>query len=439
MTTIFALCTPWGRSGVAVIRISGEDAAKAFVHFGINSSIKPRTATFTPLYDKDGEVIDEAIVVYFVAPNSFTGEDVVEFHTHGSFAVIKMILAELGKIFVPAGPGEFSLRAFLNNKVDLTRAEAIVDLINSETEMQAKQAIRQMSGVLEKLYQNWRQQLIDILSNIEAYIDFPEEVNSSAIANIDYLLNNLQKSLESHLNDDRRGERLRQGIYVTILGEPNSGKSTLFNHLAKRDIAIVSEYAGTTRDPLEAHIDVAGYPIIIIDTAGIRESTDPVEQEGIKRAKLKAENADFKIVMLPYEKRDIFNREIMSLIDDKSICILSKADNITDQKLIPVFDFSFIPISVYCNIGIENLLNLIKQKVEKDFQFCNTDPFITSERQRKHIQNTLNIIKSVDLSLPMEIVSEDLRLSVRELGKVVGVISDDDILDNVFGKFCIGK
>ncbi|AHC38886.1 tRNA uridine-5-carboxymethylaminomethyl(34) synthesis GTPase MnmE [Ehrlichia muris] len=439
MTTVFALCTPWGKSGVAVIRISGKDAAKAFVHFGISNNIKPRTATFTPLYDKNGEIIDEIIVVYFVAPNSFTGEDVIEFHTHGSLAVIKMILTELGKIFIPAGPGEFSLRAFLNNKVDLTKAEAIVDLINSETEMQAKQAIRQMSGALEKLYQSWRQQLIDMLSNIEAYIDFPEEVNSSAIANIAYSLNNLQKSLENHLDDDRRGERLRQGIYVAIVGEPNSGKSTLFNHLAKRDIAIVSEYAGTTRDPLEAHIDVAGYPIIIIDTAGIRDSSDPVEQEGIRRAKLRAENADFKIVMLPYEKRNVFNSEVMNLIDDKSICVLSKADDVTDQKLMSVFNFSFVPISMYCNAGIENLLNSIKHKVEKDFHSCSANPFITSERQRTHIQNTLNIIKTMDLKLPMEIISEDLRLSVRELGKVVGVISDEDILDNVFSKFCIGK
>ncbi|AUO55179.1 tRNA uridine-5-carboxymethylaminomethyl(34) synthesis GTPase MnmE [Ehrlichia canis] len=439
MSTIFALCTPWGKSGVAVIRVSGKDAAKAFLHFGISSSIKPRTATFAHLYNSKGEIIDEVIIVYFVAPSSFTGEDVVEFHTHGSLAVIKMILAELGKIFVPAGPGEFSLRAFLNNKVDLTRAEAIVDLINSETEMQAKQAIRQMSGALEKLYQSWRQQLIDILSNIEAYIDFPEEVNSAALANIGYLLNNLQESLECHLNDDRKGERLRQGIYIAIVGEPNSGKSTLFNHLAKRDIAIVSEYAGTTRDTLEAHIDVAGYPIVIIDTAGIRDSADLIEQEGIRRAKLKAENADFKIVMLPYEKRNVFNNEIMNLIDEKSICVLSKADNITEHELISIFNFSFVPISVCCNRGIEILLNLIKQRVEKDFQFCSTHPFITSERQRLHIQNTLNIVKNMDLELPMEIVAEDLRLSVRELGKVVGVISDEDILDNVFGKFCIGK
>ena len=182
----------WGKSGVAVIRISGQDAIKTFVHFKISNNIKPRFATFTPLYNATHDVIDEVIVIYFSAPNSFTGEDVVELHTHGSLAVIRMILCELGKIFIPAGPGEFSLRAFLNNKVDLTRAEAIVDLINAETEMQAKQAIRQMSGSLEKLYQSWRQQLINVLSNIEAYIDFPEEVTSCAIENISYLLNEIK-------------------------------------------------------------------------------------------------------------------------------------------------------------------------------------------------------------------------------------------------------
>ncbi|QGR02128.1 tRNA uridine-5-carboxymethylaminomethyl(34) synthesis GTPase MnmE [Ehrlichia ruminantium] len=439
MSTIFALCTPWGRSGVAVIRISGQDAIKTFAHFKVNSNIKPRVATFTPLYNAVHEVIDEVIVVYFSAPNSFTGEDVVELYTHGSIAVIRMILSELGKIFVPAGPGEFSLRAFLNNKVDLTRAEAIVDLIHAETEMQAKQAIRQMSGALEKLYQSWRQQLIDILSNMEAYIDFPEEVTSYAIENMSYLLNEIKESLENHLNDGRKGERLRQGIYVTILGEPNSGKSTLFNHLAKRDIAIVSEYAGTTRDVLEAHIDIAGYPIVIIDTAGIRDSSDPIEQEGIKRAKLKAESADFKIIMLPYEKKDTLNSEIMDLIDDKSVCVLSKSDNITTQELIRINSIDFIPVSVCYNLGIENLLSAIQRKVETDFMFCTTSPFITSERQRMHIQNALNIIKSINFELPMELISEELRLTVRELEKVVGVISNEDILDNVFGKFCIGK
>ncbi|GAT76856.1 tRNA modification GTPase TrmE [Ehrlichia ruminantium] len=439
MSTIFALCTPWGKSGVAVIRVSGQDAVKTFMHFKISNAIKPRVATFTPLYNAAHEVIDEVIVVYFSAPNSFTGEDVVELHTHGSIAVIRMILYELGKIFIPAGPGEFSLRAFLNNKVDLTRAEAIVDLINAETEMQAKQAIRQMSGSLEKLYQSWRQQLIDVLSNMEAYIDFPEEVTSSAVENISFLLDRIKESLENHLNDGRKGEILRQGIYVAILGEPNSGKSTLFNHLAKRDIAIVSEYAGTTRDVLETHIDIAGYPIVIIDTAGIRDSNDPVEQEGIRRAKLKAESADFKIIMLPYEKKDALNNEIIDLIDDRSICVLSKSDSIVTQNLININNINFIPVSVCYNLGIESLLSAIQQKVEADFKFCSTSSFITSERQRVHIQNAVNILKNISFELPMELISEDLRLSVRELEKVVGVISNEEILDNVFGKFCIGK
>ncbi|WP_333023792.1 GTPase, partial [Wolbachia endosymbiont of Pentidionis agamae] len=243
MSTIFALSTVFGKSGVAVIRISGKDALGVLKHFGISKKIRPRLATLVDMYCGSRELIDSGILIYFPAPNSFTGEDVIELQVHGSKAVIKTILEELSKIFVIAEPGEFSLRAFLNGKLDLTQAEGIADLINAETKMQAKQALKQISGELGELYSNWREELISIQSRIEAYIDFPEDIEEETpeLEKISTKVKMLEQSMDSHLNDNRQGERLREGLHVVITGKPNVGKSTLFNYLAKRDIAIVSE------------------------------------------------------------------------------------------------------------------------------------------------------------------------------------------------------
>ncbi|WP_010407470.1 tRNA uridine-5-carboxymethylaminomethyl(34) synthesis GTPase MnmE, partial [Wolbachia endosymbiont of Nasonia vitripennis] len=303
--TIFALSTVFGKSGVAVVRISGNYALKALNHFHIKKEIKPRFATLVDLYDDSSQLIDNGIIIYFPAPNSFTGEDVIELQMHGSKAVIKIILEELSKIFVMARPGEFSLRAFLNGKFDLTQIEGIADLIDAETKMQAKQAIKQISGELERLYSSWKQKLITIQSKIEAYIDFPEDIlaEKNELEKINNEVKTLVQSIQEHLNDNRRGERLREGLHVVITGKPNVGKSTLFNFLAKRDIAIISEYAGTTRDILEAHIDVAGYPVILSDTAGIHESSDPVESEGISRARKRSLEANLRIELFPFKQR----------------------------------------------------------------------------------------------------------------------------------------
>ncbi|MGL9726134.1 MAG: tRNA uridine-5-carboxymethylaminomethyl(34) synthesis GTPase MnmE [Wolbachia sp.] len=303
--TIFALSTVFGKSGVAVIRISGNYTLKTLNHFHIKKEIKPRFATLVDLYDDSDQLIDNGIIIYFPAPNSFTGEDVIELQVHGSKAVIKIILEELSKIFVMAKPGEFSLRAFLNGKFNLTRIEGIADLIDAETKIQAKQAIKQISGELERLYINWRQKLIAIQSKIEAYVNFPEDIlaEKNELEKINNEVKILVQLIQEHLNDNRRGERLREGLHVVITGKPNVGKSTLFNFLAKRDIAIISEYAGTTRDVLEAHIDICGYPIILSDTAGIRESSDPIESEGIIRAKKRSFEADLRIELFSFEQR----------------------------------------------------------------------------------------------------------------------------------------
>ncbi|WP_265026090.1 tRNA uridine-5-carboxymethylaminomethyl(34) synthesis GTPase MnmE [Wolbachia endosymbiont of Rhagoletis indifferens] len=334
--TIFALSTVFGKSGVAVIRISGNYALKALNHFHIKKEIKPRFATLVDLYDDSNQLIDNGIIIYFPAPNSFTGEDVIELQVHGSKAVIKIISEELSKIFVMARPGEFSLRAFLNGKFDLTQIEGIADLIDAETKMQAKQAIKQISGELERLYSNWRQRLITIQSKIEAYIDFPEDIwaEKSELEKINNEVQSLVQLIQEHLNDNRRGERLREGLHIVITGEPNVGKSTLFNFLAKRDIAIVSEYAGTTRDILEAHIDIGGYPIILSDTAGIRESSDPIESEGISRAKKRSFEADLRIELFPFEQRHDVNYQaagnIPSVVDTQ-LCKYCNQQTVSSQ------------------------------------------------------------------------------------------------------------
>ncbi|WP_265032783.1 tRNA uridine-5-carboxymethylaminomethyl(34) synthesis GTPase MnmE [Wolbachia endosymbiont (group A) of Sicus ferrugineus] len=436
--TIFALSTVLGKSGVAVIRISGNYALKALNHFHIKKEIKPRFATLVDLYDDSNQLIDNGIIIYFPAPNSFTGENVIELQVHGSKAVIKIILEELSKIFVMARPGEFSLRAFLNGKFDLTQIEGIADLIDAETKMQAKQAIKQISGELERLYSNWRQRLITIQSKIEAYIDFPEDIwaEKSELKKINNEVQSLVQLIQEHLNDNRRGERLREGLHIVITGEPNVGKSTLFNFLAKRDIAIVSEYAGTTRDVLEAHIDIGGYPIILSDTAGIRESSDPIELEGISRAKKRSFEADLRIELFPFEQRYNIN---CNVVNSDTIYVLSKADDAINDRNILIGGVDFLPISILKGIGTNKLISLIKKKAEEKFGHDRDTPVITRQRHRSHMQKALEHLQRFNIDNPIELISEDLRLAAFELGAVIGIINVEEILSSVFSNFCVGK
>ncbi|OAB81893.1 tRNA modification GTPase TrmE [Wolbachia endosymbiont of Laodelphax striatellus] len=436
--TIFALSTVFGKSGVAVVRISGNYALKALNHFHIKKEIKPRFATLVDLYDDSSQLIDNGIIIYFPTPNSFTGEDVIELQVHGSKAVIKIILEELSKIFVMARPGEFSLRAFLNGKFDLTQIEGIADLIDAETKMQAKQAIKQISGELERLYSNWRQRLITIQSKIEAYIDFPENIwaEKSELEKINNKVQSLVQLIQEHLNDNRRGERLREGLHIVITGEPNVGKSTLFNFLAKRDIAIVSEYAGTTRDILEAHIDIGGYPIILSDTAGIRESSDPIESEGISRAKKRSFEADLRIELFPFEQRHNIN---CNVVNSDTIYVLSKADDVINDHNIKVNGIDLLPISILKGIGTNKLISLIKEKAKEKFGHDRDTPVITRQRHRNHMQKALEHLKRFNIYNPIELISEDLRLAAFELGAVIGIINVEEILDSVFSSFCVGK
>ncbi|CAN7944258.1 unnamed protein product, partial [Ixodes pacificus] len=436
--TIFALATPRGKSGVAVVRISGCDAIEALPLLGVREVVVPRVAAYV-LLRSCGEPIDQAIVLYFPGPNSFTGEDVVELQIHGSLAVIRVLFRELQKRFRIAEPGEFSLRAFLNHKMDLTKAEGIADLINAETEVQLRQAFAQVSGSFERFYEKLRADLLDVLSDLEACIDFPDDLVCTGILETACTrVAELRCFLERYLDDRHRGEVLKDGVRVALIGAPNVGKSTLFNFLVRRDMAIVSEYPGTTRDVLEARVDIGGYPFVIVDTAGIRESEHVIEKEGIRRAQQELANADIKVLMFSGDPNSISRRAVEEVYDDSTIYVLSKVDNSGCYEVSSVFGRSFYPISVHCDSGIDALLEAIQEKAKDSFPQSDA-LFITSQRHRGHLQRAVEIMHCVKSDLPVEIVAEYLRLAAQEVGRVTGVIHSEDILSSVFKKFCVGK
>ncbi len=436
MSTIFALSSGKGKSGVSIVRISGPDARAALLALGIADLPKPRVATFAKLKNK-GDIIDQALVLYFNAPHSFSGEDIVELHLHGSVAVVTEVVNVLSKIknFRLAEPGEFSKRAFENNKMDLVQAEGLADLIESETSAQAKQAMRAMEGESSKIYDDWRNRVIEIMAFVEAYIDFPDE---NIPADLDLQAQNKVKKIIEEINKQLatdRGERVRLGAVATIIGEPNVGKSTLINFLSKRDVAIVSDIAGTTRDSIEVHLNIDGMPLTIIDTAGIRESKDVIEREGVKRALEKAEKADFRIVMLEAGKSE--NESINRLIDQNSIVVVNKIDLHKKSA-----DKNYIQVSLKENIGTDELVKNIKEKVEK-LLGNSENAIITRSRHKHELQNTVselnNFIKNRNENMPIELCSETLRRASFHLGKIVGKIGVEDILDKIFSEFCIGK
>lgn len=427
--TIYALSTPFAKSGVAVIRVSGQLSREIFQEITRIKDIKPRFAYFANLYDNE-YVIDQAIAIFFKGPNSFTGEDIAEFQIHGGKAVIQMLLDRIGRFndVMPAEPGEFSKRAFYNNKMDLTQMEGLADLIDSETKMQQIQAIRQMQGHLGKIYDSWRIKIIDVLALIEAFIDFPEEdIPEDIIIDINIGINELKQNISRHLLDNQIGEKLRSGIKVAIVGAPNAGKSTLLNAIAKRDIAITSEIAGTTRDAIEVAVDIAGYEFIITDTAGIRESSDIIESMGIKIAEEKIKEADLVIELFDY------NNPVMigGIDNDNIIKVANKCDYGLELD-------GILCISALKKHNVDILLKKLEDFARENFSLPE-NPVITRARYRVHLENALEYIELFNLDKPIELAAEDLRKSAFEIGKITGHISVDDILDKIFSSFCIGK
>ena len=443
--TIYALSSGPGLSGLAVIRISGDQCMKILKEIAKISNPIPRTATLTNFYKQESnEVIDEGLIIWFPSPKSYTGEDVLEFHVHGSRAVINSILETLSKIngCRIAEPGEFTKIALENGKIDLLKAESIGDLIAAETEIQRRQAIDIMSGNHGKKYANWREKLIKILSNIEAKIDFPDEdLPKNIIDDIKKNSSNVKNEMIKTLDDQRVGERIREGFKIAILGPANAGKSSLLNYLSRREVAIVSEIAGTTRDVIETHLNIDGYPVIMSDTAGIRDAKDEIEKKGIKLALKKAEDADLNIVVIE-PKNGYFTGVLRGLVNsDKTILVVNKSDLGTDKIENELERFNPIYISIKNETNLNNLIFNIRDKLKNKF-LSTQDTIITRERHRQHLLKCVEHLENFENKNDtgdFDKAAEDLRLATRQLGMIVGKVDVEEILGSIFSDFCIGK
>lgn len=442
--TIFASASAQGRAGVALVRISGPNARKVLELCAPAKTPKAREAVLRTIRDpQTGELIDKALLLWFPAPHSFTGEDVIELHIHGSRAVLNALSACLACLpgFRLAEPGEFTRRAFENDKLDLTEAEGLADLVNAETEAQRRQALRQLDGALGKLYEEWRTRLTKVLAYLEATIDFadedlPKDVEKRQATEITALLDELGR----HLDDKRRGERLRDGFEIAILGPPNAGKSSLLNALARREAAIVSSIAGTTRDIIEAHLDLGGYPVILADTAGLRESKDAIEGEGVRRALVRAEKADLKLILFDGNIWPELDPVTSTLIDENSIIVINKMDLIGKTKLKtsnPKTQNTLF-ISVKTGQGIAELLDTIVAIIEPRFADAGTAP-LTRERHRTALEECRDHLQRALAAKAAELRAEDVRLASRALGRITGHVDVEDLLDVIFRDFCLGK
>lgn len=438
MDTIFAPITASTKSAVIIIRISGEKSEVCLRFLGIKKALPDRKSTLCILQNPhNGEIIDRALVTIFKAPNSFTGENIAEIAIHGSIYIVNQItelLLEIANVRL-AEAGEFSKRAFLNNKMDLVGAEAIVDLIESETSAQHRQAMRQMQGELGEIYESWRQKLIKITANIEAYIDFPDEdLPIDIVDDLENRVANLTSKIKEHLNDNKRGEKIRHGLSLAIIGTPNVGKSSLINYLAQSEVAIVSEVAGTTRDVVDAHLNISGIAVIISDTAGIRKTEDKIEKEGVKRALKKAKLADLKIIMTDVNNLENFDD---NLVDDNTIIVINKIDlkNVAPEK---IKNLQPILISLKEKVNLDNLISELEKRVKSLTQTGSTPP-ITRARYRQNLLEVVSNLENFSLHKNIEFAAEDLRLAIRAIGKITGKVEVDDILEVIFSGFCIGK
>ena len=476
--TIFALASGAGRAGVAVIRISGPAAGAGLTALTGRDLPAPRSASRRRLAHSDGQPLDDALALWFPAPASFTGEDVVELHVHGCHAVIAAVAqALIDKGFRLAGPGEFSRRAFENGKLDLTAAEGIADLVDAETEGQRRQALRQMQGGLALLYDGWRSRLLSALALLDAEIDFPDEDLPHGVASrAAPIVAALADDMANHLADSGRGERVRDGYRIAIIGPPNAGKSSLLNALARREAAIVSDVAGTTRDVVEVRLVLAGFAVWIADTAGLREARDAIESEGVKRALARAEDADLRIGVseagAPVEARladalragDILVRSKADLRPALLEADL-EADPAADPAADPVADpgpgawpgraaglaptddgrpLGLPPgqdlhlVSVRSGTGMAALDAALSARVARDLAHDEA-PALTRARHRTAVIEAERALRRADPSMGAELAAEDVRLAARAIGRLTGRIDVEDVLGEIFASFCIGK
>ncbi|HXZ00563.1 MAG TPA: tRNA uridine-5-carboxymethylaminomethyl(34) synthesis GTPase MnmE [Stellaceae bacterium] len=441
MTTIFALATAPGRAGIAVLRLSGPEARAALE--AVASTVPPpRRAALARFCDPaSGEAIDDGLALFFPGPRSVTGEDVAEFHIHGSRAVAAALLEALGRLpgLRLAAPGEFTRRAFEHGKLDLTAAEGLADLVAADTAAQRRQALRQLAGELGRLYEGWRERLMRALAHLEAEIDFPEEglpedlrqgVRAAAAA--------LRAEIASHLADGHRGERLRDGVAVAILGPPNAGKSSLMNALARREVAITAASAGTTRDVIEVALDLGGYPVLLADTAGLRASGDAVEAEGVRRARARAAAADLRLIVLDAARPEEA-AAVAGLMDETALVVANKID------LAPAAGWAdalgagpALRLSVRTGEGMAALLARLQAEVARRFEPTGA-PLITRARHRQALEDVVGSLDRFAAAELPELAAEDLRSAAQALGRITGRVDVEALLDIIFGEFCLGK
>ncbi|XP_063770647.1 tRNA modification GTPase GTPBP3, mitochondrial [Pseudophryne corroboree] len=464
--TIFSLSSGRGKCGVAVIRTSGS-ASKEALHILTKWQTLPpprQVKLASILCPKSGELLDRGLVMWFSGPRSFTGEDCCEYHVHGGPAVVGGILQALGclQMLRPAEPGEFTKRAFQNGKLDLTEVEGLGDLIHAETEAQRRQALRQMSGELGHLYHRWSHQLLRALAHIEAFIDFSEDdnVEEGVLIAVDEEVERLQKELEEHLGDNRRGERLRDGVQVVLAGATNAGKSSLLNVISQKPTAIVSSIPGTTRDVVEATLNIGGYPIILSDTAGLRDSEDPIEREGVRRAKARVEEADILIAVIDLSCNLLSQESLLAHLQNlfssmqghtprSVIVVLNKIDLLSPEGFINMQKLCQEPelpptclLSCHTGEGVSDFLRILRHNLEA---ICGDPlqgaPTITQTRHRLHLTACLNALGHYNVYRQQDLVlaAEELRIAQRQLGSITGRVGAEDILDIIFSDFCIGK
>jgi tRNA modification GTPase len=448
--TIIALASGSGRAGIAVVRVSGPGSAGVLAHFSRRPAPEARVASIRELRDAEGGFLDEAIVLWMPGPNSYTGEDVVEFHVHGGAAVVEAVLASAvnSRLCRIADPGEFTRRAFDAGRLDLTQAEAIADLIDAETEGQRRQAGRLYQGEAARTFEGWRGLLMSAMAALEASIDFPDEADIPGEINLTALepIEALAADLEAALGDAGRLRSVREGFRIAILGPPNAGKSSLMNRLARREAAIVSPVAGTTRDVVEVRLVVAGYPVWVADTAGLREASDAIEAEGIRRALARAEEADLRIWVS--DAADVSRETSAGAAHPGSgdlrpgdLRALNKADLMGAAPAEAGGEDVFV-VSAKSGAGFDGLERRLVQIVRSRLD-ADEAPLVTRERHRGLVEEALAAVErgleGARIGIGAELVSEDLRLAARALGRITGSIDADDLLDRIFSQFCIGK
>ena len=429
--TIYALASAPGPAGVAVVRVSGPRARQALVTLA-GELPPPRTAMLRTLRHGESE-IDHALVLWFAGPHSFTGEDVAEFQIHGGRAIRESLFAALAELGVrPARPGEFSRRAVEQGRLDLTRAEAIADLVEAETPAQLRQALRQYDGALAALYEGWREALVAVLAHAEAAIDFSDDgVGEAEFAAARRAAQEIVQEIQEHMDDAGRGESLREGLRLTILGPPNAGKSSLINALARRDIAIVSDTPGTTRDVIEARLDLGGYLVLVADTAGVRDTQEPIEAEGVRRAMLHAKGG-MTLLLLDGSLEDP-RAGLPADLPEPDLTVWNKADLFREPR-------EGLAISLKTGEGLSMLQQMLQQKVQHKLEGGGAPP-LTRPRHRHALREALSHLQH-GLAAPdghPELLAEDLRLAMRAIGRITGVVDVEELLDFVFRDFCIGK